>query len=417
MALEKTDIIYVTLFPWENEYSSVSLSFTKEFVRQGTRVFYINHPYSLKDYWRLRHTPLARRRRKALLRGKPSYEQIPGLDPNLAIAVHPPLTIPINWMKPGKLYDSLYRINRRRVLRTIRDVIRKYKLKDYIFFNCFDPYFVGTLPKDQFSPLLNIYQCIDDFAIEPYTARHGLRLENDVIRDADVVVATSSNLVKIKRHLNDNIYLLPNAVDLTIFERAVTEDLPVPPDIAHIQTPIIGFTGNMDNVRFDFPLVKKLAQHHPDKTVVLVGPINSREFYDIGMDKVPNIVTTGAKKIEELPAYLQRFDVVLIPFAKNRQTESIYPLKINEYLAAGKPVVSTSFSDDIRSFAKWIYLAETEADFFRLIDQAIHENAPQKVRERFRVAQTNTWTERVATFWDIVRKNLTAHGLQKVDKV
>ena len=399
------DIIYMTLFPWNNEYSSVSLSFTKEFSKNN-RVFYINHPCSLKDFWRNRKSDIAQKRKKAFLKGKMQYEEIPGLDPNQVIAIQPPLTIPINWLPRGGLYNFFYKINRRRVLKTIQKVIKDYKIKDYVYLNCYDPFFVGTLPKDQFSPKLNIYQCIDDFAIEPYSAKHGLPLENVAIQEADVVVVTSSNLVKIKKHMNSNIHLLPNAVDLTIFERAVSQKLPLPSEMTNIKTKTIGFTGNMDNVRFDFKLVKKLAEAHQDKTVVLVGPINCDDFYTLGLDKVPNIITTGAKNINDLPNYLQHFDVTIIPFELNKQTESIYPLKINEYLAAGKAIVSTSFSEDIKTFADWIYLAKDDHHFLQLIDVAIAENNNQRVVHRIEKAKTNTWTERVKAFWEIVSQNL-----------
>jgi len=92
----------------------------------------------------------------------------------------------------------------------------------------------------------------------------------------------------------------------------------------------------------------------------------------------------------------------LIPFLCNALTESIYPLKINEYLAAGKPVVSTSFSDDIRSFADCIYLAQNHADFINLIDDAISENNPDLVQHRFERANSNTWAARIRQFWEIV---------------
>ncbi len=411
------DIIYMTLFPWDNEYSSVSLSFTKEFAKNN-RVFYINHPYSIKDYWNNRKTKIAQKRKKKLLKGRMQYESIPGIDKEKAIAIHPPLTIPINWLPRGGVYNFFYKINHRRILKTIQKVIIDYDIKDYVYLNCYDPFFVGTLPKDQFSPLLNIYQCIDDFSIEPYSAKHGLPLENVAIKSADVVVATSSNLVKIKKYLNSNIHLLPNAVDLTIFDRAVSEILPIPSEIADVKNKMIGFTGNMDNVRFDFALVKKMAEIHHDKTVVLVGPINCDDFYTLGIDKLPNVITTGSKNIQELPNYLQYFDVTIIPFELNKQTESIYPLKINEYLAAGKAIVSTSFSEDIKTFADWIYLADDEAHFMQLIDVAIADNNDDRIAKRIKKAKTNTWVERVKAFWEIVGQNLEKKdGVKRKSKV
>ncbi|MCB0663915.1 MAG: glycosyltransferase, partial [Saprospiraceae bacterium] len=145
---------------------------------------------------------------------------------------------------------------------------------------------------------------------------------------------------------------------------------------------------------------------HPDKTLVLVGPINSKSYYEVGLDKLPNVVSTGPKKIQELPAYLKYMDVCLIPFLCNKLTESIYPLKINEYLAAGRPVISTAFSDDIRTFRNVIYLADSQHEFLTLIDRALEENNPAEIQERLAVAQTNTWEARVQQFWTMVNNHL-----------
>ena len=99
-------------------------------------------------------------------------------------------------------------------------------------------------------------------------------------------------------------------------------------------------------------------------------------------------------------------DCTLIPFLINKLTESIYPLKINEYLAAGKAVVSSSFSEDILSFADHIHLADDESNFINLIDIAISDNSPERIAERIKVAESNTWTARVKEFWQIVNNHL-----------
>jgi glycosyltransferase involved in cell wall biosynthesis len=103
-----------------------------------------------------------------------------------------------------------------------------------------------------------------------------------------------------------------------------------------------------------------------------------------------------------LPAYLQHFDCCIIPYKVNKLTASIYPLKINEYLAAGKPVVSTHFSDDIYTFRDHAFIAETHDQFIRMIDVAIEENNSTKKIARIAAAQANSWEKRVKEFWDIV---------------
>lgn len=396
------DIIYFTLFPWDNAYSSVSLSFTREFVKHN-RVFYINHPYTVKDFVKGWSQPMVKARRQDMLLNRMRYETIPDLPE--VIAVQPPLTVPINWMNPGKQYDKWFAINNKIILNTIRQVIKDHNIKDFIYLNCFNPYYAGALPKE-FGAKLSIYQCIDDMTEETYTAKHGARIEEDAIRNSDIAFVTSRNLHRLKKHLNPNTYVLHNAVDITIFEKALDGPLPRPKELEGVKGKIIGFTGNINEYRLNYPLFKQIAEQNPDKTLVLVGPLNSDCYKVYGLDKMPNVILTGGKHIRELPAFLQHFDVTIIPFLKNKLTASIYPLKINEYLAAGKPVVATNFSEDIFSFADVVYIADDEKAFLQAINKAIAENSAELIEKRVQTAKQNTWTERVKQFWSIVDEHL-----------
>ena len=403
--MKNIDIIYFTLFPWDHPYSSVSLSFTREFAKNN-RVFYVNPPFTYKDFIQKRNTEAIRSRRGDLLRGKMRYETIPGLSDNV-IAVQPPMIMPINFLPKGSLYDVLHHWDNEVVFKTIEKVIADHKLDNYIYLNCFNPFVGGVLPL-RFKPLLNIYQCIDDMEQEVYTAKHWAALEERVIANADLAFVTSRELRNLKVKHNPNTHILHNAVDETIFRRAISERFERPSEIAHIKTPIIGFTGNMDASRMDYTLLQNIALTHTDKTLVLVGPINSNEFYDLGLDKMPNVITTGSKNINDLPKYLQHFDCLIIPFLCNTLTASIYPLKINEYLFSGKPVISTSFSVDIRGFGDVVYLAKDHSEFNQFISTAIAEDNLTRKDARIAVARTNTWEHRVKEFWEVVEKHLPA---------
>ncbi|MEZ4966347.1 MAG: glycosyltransferase [Saprospiraceae bacterium] len=135
---------------------------------------------------------------------------------------------------------------------------------------------------------------------------------------------------------------------------------------------------------------------------MLVGPVNSKEPHAIGLDKLPNVVMTGSRKLSELPALLQHMDIALIPFRCNKLTESIYPLKINEYLAAGKPVVTTSFSADIRRFSGLVYLAESHDDFLEQIEASLRENDPALREKRSAFARQNSWPARILELRELI---------------
>lgn len=406
------DVIFFTLFRTDNPYSSISLSMAKELAKTQ-RVFYVNHPYSWKDMLAgLRAgDPVLRKRLPELLFGRVRYESLDTIPHNF-VAVQPPLTLPINWLPKGRIHRFFQKWNNRIVLRTIRRVLRDYEVHDYLFINCYDPFFAGWLPKNM-RARLSIYHCIDDITQDAYTAKHGAALENEVVRNADLTLATSSNLLKIKQPYARRIEPFFNAADVSVFSRVLHETFPRPAELAGRQGPVIGFIGNLDALRIDYQLLQKTALAHPDKTLLLVGPLNSPEPQSIGLDRLPNIVFAGSRRLGDLPPLLQHMDCVLIPFRCNTLTRSIYPLKINEYLAAGKPVVSTAFSDDIRGFADYIYLAENAEHFVQRIGEALLENDPALVQRRAQVAASNTWEARIRQLWDIVesveRQNITQY--------
>ena len=395
------DFVFFTLFRTDNPYSSISLSMAKE-IAKTRRVLYVNHPYTLKDVLTgLRAGDAALRRRlPRLLTGRPCYETLDTIPQNF-IALQPPLTLPINWLPKGRWYDFFQRLNNRIVLRSIRRALRDQKIGPFVFINCYDPFYAGWLPSDMGATCC-IYHCIDDITQNAYTDKHGTDLENQAAAHADITFVTSTNLANLKRPFAKRIEYYFNAADVEVFQRTRTETFPRPAELEGRPGPVIGFVGNLDELRIDYPLLKKIALAHPDKTLLLVGPINSPEPKALGLDQLPNVVFAGSRRLHELPPLLQHMDCVLIPFLCNTLTKSIYPLKINEYLAAGKPVVSTAFSEDIRGFAPHIYLAENHDHFLAQIGPALSENDPTLVEARVAVANSNTWAARIGQLEELV---------------
>lgn len=399
----KVDILYFTLFPWDHSYSSVSLSFSREFTKNN-RVIYVNHPFTVKDFFFQYNHPNIQRRKKNLWLGRTTFDQEKVIPQNFA-AVQPPNTLPINFLPPGLGYQALKKWNDRIVLKAIQKAIQTYELKNFIFLNCFNPFYVGYLPKGM-GQRLNIYQCIDDMTQEDYTAKHAHRLEEEVIRSSDIALVTSRKLYQLKSPLNKEMHILHNAVDWNIFKHATETQYEAPPELVGMSGKVIGFTGNLNAYRVNYALLKKIALRYPNDNLVLVGPLNSDDYKDHQLDQLPNVVLTGGKNIKELPRYLQYFDCLIIPFHHNKLTESVYPLKINEYLSSGKPVVSTNFSVDIESFGPYIYLAESDDQFLECIDRALLEDDPEMQKKRIEVAKMNTWEARVKRFWEIVEPKL-----------
>ena len=392
------DLIYLTLSRFDADISSTSISLAKEFAKKN-RVFCIDHPYTWKDYLAGKKTLAIQKRKPALLRGKDIYYYPSPVLRNLKV-VTPKLMMPVNFMPQGFLYNTLSAWNDSSYWNLVRRIIRENNIKDFIYINFFDPFYGRKVPKD-IKPFKTVYQSVDDISQVEYTGKHGTRLEEEIIKNFDCTLCTSRELTRLKSKISGNVFYHPNAADINIFEKAATELLPRPAELKDIDRKIIGYTGSIE-YRTDFSLLRKIAEYHHDKILFLVGPVSGDEHIQHGLTNMSNVIFAGPRKLTELPPFLQYFDCVIIPFRKNVLTKSIYPLKINEYLATGKPVISTNFSEDIFSFRDVAYVTDTHEEFIQSIDTAIKEDSEEKKQSRVAVARKNTWEARVEAFWNIV---------------
>lgn len=302
----------------------------------------------------------------------------------------------------GWMYKYFTKLNDRVLYHSIKKALKQLGQTDFILINAFNPLFLNSPPQD---PALKayIYQSQDNIrALEMYLRKHGPNAEILAIRNSDISIATSKQLQKDLTDLSGvKVEYLPNAADFEVFKKAYLELPNLPEDLKEIAHPIIGYTGNICH-RIDYDKINAICMAHSDKNVVMVGPRNHAGHTDIDLDAIPNLHFLGPKKLEVLPAYLAHFDLMILPFLCNEVTKSIYPLKINEYLASGKPVVATPFSEDIQSFGHLISLHRKDQDFALAIDRELKEDSPEKRAKRHAEASKNTWDARVKTFWALL---------------
>lgn len=383
------DIICFSLSRWDQAISSPAWSIAKE-LSKNHRVFFIDHPYTLKDVVREFTSSQVQRRRKSWFGNSSVYcEPIAGNE-NLFVVV-PPVVLPVNFLPNNFLYQILSRVNDSLMNRLLSQIIRYHQVRNYIFINFFDPFYLRNIHVD-LKPTIYVYQSMDDISEVRYTARHGVRLEEELIKRADLTICTSKKLFDMHQS-KGNVALLQNGVDLELFQTAFRKEHQIPADIKHLRGPIIIFTGSID-YRMDFELVQRTARAHANKTFLFVGPVNTTEHEQF-FKQDANIVFVGAKNIDQLPAYLQHCDCAIIPYKKNKLTAAIYPLKINEYLASGIPVVTTDFSEDVVSFEPLVYLAGNSSSFVALIEDAVNDKDDAARKRRMEYAMQNSWEQRV----------------------
>lgn len=191
-----------------------------------------------------------------------------------------------------------------------------------------------------------VYDCMDELANFKFAPPQLPGLERELMAAADVVFTGGYSLYEAKQASHAEIYPFPSSVDQAHFAQA-RQDRPEPADQARLGRPRLGFYGVIDE-RMDLSLVATIADARPDWTVVLVGPVVKID--PANLPQRPNIAYLGAKSYAELPAYLAGWDVALMPFAINASTRFISPTKTPEYLAGGRPVVSTPITDVVRHY-------------------------------------------------------------------
>ena len=218
---------------------------------------------------------------------------------------------------------------------------------------------------------LIVYDCMDELSAFAGAPPETIELERALLARADLVFTGGVSLFEAKRHLHPNVHAFPSSVDVAHFARArvLRSD---PEDQAPLPRPRLGFYGVIDE-RLDLELIDAVAALRPEWHLVMVGPVVKID--PAVLPRRPNIHWLGPKLYEELPLYLAGWDVALLPFARNESTRFISPTKTPEYLAAGRPVVSTPITDVVRSYgeAGLARIAATPEDFVAQCEAALRD--------------------------------------------
>src|SRR4051794_4055934 len=219
-----------------------------------------------------------------------------------------------------------------------------------------------------------VYDCMDELTAFKNPPPQLREREAELMRRADVVFTGGPSLYAARKDRHPNVHCFNSSVDAAHFGKA-REALPEPADQAAVPRPRLGFFGVIDE-RFDAPLLDALAAARPDWRFVMVGPVVKID--PATLPRRPNIHYLGQRQYQELPAFLAGWDVCLLPFARNEATRFISPTKTLEYMAAGKPIVSTPLTDVAEPYGDIVYLADTAEDFVAACERALRAPAAER---------------------------------------
>lgn len=245
------------------------------------------------------------------------------------------------------------------------------------------------------------YHRLDDYAVLLPKDRP---LERAIEAKADLLFVVSATLQEQYARQGRTAILLPNGVDLAHFSQALKEGTEVPKELASLPSPRIGFVGFVDPLWVDTELLLALAWARPDWSVVIVGPT---ERWRLPSDVPPNLHLLGARPYRSVPCYLKGMDVCLVPFRENAVSRAASPLKLYEYLAAGRAVVSTPVPD-LTFLGSVVRSARSQDEFLTAIEASLPlAHDPIEQQRRLEVAAQHSWQQRaqVALAW--IEKVLT----------
>jgi glycosyltransferase involved in cell wall biosynthesis len=270
------------------------------------------------------------------------------------------------------------------------------------------PYFL-----DHFDAAATVYDCMDELAQFRFAPPSLREREQMLISRADVVFTGGYQLFQSKSRYHSNVHFYGCGVDAEHFSRARLAETEVPAQVGRLPRPVFGYFGVIDE-RLDYALLAQIAQEMPDASIVMVGPLAKVE--QDSLPNFPNIHWLGQRAYTDLPALVKCFDVCLMPFALNEATQYINPTKTLEYMAAGKPVVSTAVPDVLHHFTPIVDVAQTTEEFIAAIQRAARSPRAELIEQGIDRANRASWDSIVSAMrghmLDSVRADLHAPAWQ-----
>lgn len=381
------DVVILSTAEWDNPFWTNKQHVAAEFARRGYRVLYIDSLGHRRPS--VRKKDILRMIRRAQRGFSPPRE----VRRNLWVCS--PIAIPLQG-------SALVRwLNRRLLSGALRSWLRFLRMRRPILWT-YNPLTSVLLPMKLFGTV--VYHCVDEMKAQPGMPSNAIEeAEILLLQQSDICFVTSTTLLRTRVRYNSNTHYLPNVADYRHFAKATEPETPEATDLQAIARPIVGFIGAVVAYKLDLALLRHMAALRPEWSIVLVGPIGEGDpTTDIqAIRGLPNLHLVGPRPYSELPKYLKAFTVAILPNVLNEYTRAMFPMKFFEYLAAGKPVVSTNLPA-LHEFRDYVYLAKTHDEFISRVSDAI-ELGSKDPAGQLALAERHTYVRRMETMLELVK--------------
>lgn len=379
-------LLCLALPAWAGNYTKSTVELMKA-MSEHRSVLYIDYTYTWKD---VLMGFLGKKPGLPLWRVLGLKSRIREVSAKLHVWSLPPL-LPINGLPPGLAFRVVHRINSFLVQSSITKAIRIWNGADFVAINACQALYDRALQKLPASK--NIYYCYDEIAAARWTDRHAARFEQEAIGAADALVCSGSQLLTQKQQNGQAALQIPNGVD-PLFLQTKRDN---PPQIR----PIIGYVGSLDE-RLDLDLLEKVIRALPEFDFSFTGRLQQAQIQQ-RLATYTNVQFHPPVAYHALPQRMKGFSVGIIPFLRNDLTAGIYPMKVNEYLALGLPVVSTGFGD-MQQLQPWATVADQADSFVQALRAELSNDHPDKQHQRRTFAAQQTWQARAFQLNELIEK-------------
>ena len=387
--LENQDIICVAPEVWDSSWLDVHRYM--HLLAPYNRILYVERPVSIAAFLVPGQRELFFPQVKSLL-----TNNIREVEPNLYVTAPLP-AVPLRFEDIILFMNQLVRLN------WIKNAAKQLNFKDPILW-IYDTDAAPLIGK--LGEKISLYSITDDYANNPFYRNRKKQIQkwdNLLMNKVDLLLASAANLAADKREFNPNTHYVPHGVESQLFAQALNPDLERPDNLIDIPAPIIGYVGRV-NEPIDVSIIEAFADLHPDWHYVFVGPVANNELTD-RLKAINHVHLLGLKPVHELAHYMKYMDVCIIPYKFGMRTKYTHPLKALEYLAAGKPVVSTPMPS-LEAHKDYIYFAEEPINFVKATEKALEEDNAEKRLARSQYTHDKTWQHQVNNISNLIQQFL-----------